>query len=271
MLVATAVGFRSFLVHGKGFGGAEITPQIVPLVAVHGLAMFSWIVLFLVQSVFILNGNRRLHMRVGVGGAVLAAFMVPLGSFTAILSTRHNPEITRAWRGQIFPGNDARRDALLRCSGGRCGYLSSPLRDPSPHDAFGVVNDHLGFPGTLPLYRRVCGHAAFVRTWSRAGTWGPISGSAVGDDGRFQSMVWVGYSAIADSLLHFHRRSDTALCGTRSPKRFRSSPTYCGNQACCAHWSLMSDPAIFSTIIGHRRAKWSTALWFKSFLMELKV
>src|SRR6185295_15263830 len=102
MLVATAVGFRLFLVHGKGFGGAEITPQIVPLVAVHGLAMFSWIILFLVQSIFILNGNRRLHMRVGVGGAVLAAFMVPLGSFTAILSTRHNPEMYQGLGGGRF-------------------------------------------------------------------------------------------------------------------------------------------------------------------------
>src|SRR6478752_9020415 len=92
MLVATAVGFRSFLLHGKGFGGGEITKQIVPLVAVHGLAMFSWIGLFLVQSILILNGNRRLHMRIGVAGAVLAGAMVILGSVTAILSTHHNPE-----------------------------------------------------------------------------------------------------------------------------------------------------------------------------------
>src|SRR5215469_11815658 len=93
MLVATAVGFRLFLAHGKGFGGGEITRQIVPLVVVHGLAMFSWIILFLLQSVFIANGNRRLHMRIGVGGAVLAGIMVPLGSVAAILSVRYNPEL----------------------------------------------------------------------------------------------------------------------------------------------------------------------------------
>jgi hypothetical protein len=102
MLAATAVGFRSFLLHGKGFGGSDITHQIVPLVVVHGLAMFSWIVLFLVQSIFILNGNRRLHMRIGVGGAVLAAVMVPLGSFTAILSTRNNPEMYQGFSGGRF-------------------------------------------------------------------------------------------------------------------------------------------------------------------------
>jgi len=91
MLIATVVGFRAFLAHGKAFGGGEITRQIVPLVVVHGVAMFSWVCLFLVQSVFILNGNRRLHMRAGVGGAVLAGVVVILGSVTAILSTRDNP------------------------------------------------------------------------------------------------------------------------------------------------------------------------------------
>jgi hypothetical protein len=98
MLVATAVGFSPFLIHGKGFGGGEITRQIVPLVVVHGLAMFSWIVLFLVQSIFILNGNRRLHMRIGVVGALLAGVVVILGSATATLSIRYNPE------AQLFGG-----------------------------------------------------------------------------------------------------------------------------------------------------------------------
>ena len=102
MLVATAVGFRFFLVHGRGFGGGEITRQIVPLVVVHGLAMFSWIVLFLVQSIFILNGNPRLHMRIGVGGAVLAGVIVPLGSVSAILSARHNPELYQPFAGARF-------------------------------------------------------------------------------------------------------------------------------------------------------------------------
>jgi len=102
MLVATAVGFRAFLAHGKGFGGGEITRQIVPLVVVHGLAMLSWIVLFLVQSVFILKGNPRLHMRIGVGGAVLAGVMVPLGSVSAILSARYNPELYQYFGGPRF-------------------------------------------------------------------------------------------------------------------------------------------------------------------------
>jgi hypothetical protein len=102
MLIATVVGFRSFLAHGKAFGGGEITRQIVPLVVVHGLAMFSWISLFLVQSIFILNGSRRLHMRIGVAGAVLAGAIVVLGSATAILSTRHNPDGYQIFGGARF-------------------------------------------------------------------------------------------------------------------------------------------------------------------------
>jgi len=102
MLIATVVGFRLFLAHGKGFGGGEITRQIVSLVVVHGLAMFSWIILFLMQSIFILNGNRRLHMRVGVAGAVLAGAMVILGPAVAILSARLNPGVYQPLGGARF-------------------------------------------------------------------------------------------------------------------------------------------------------------------------
>ena len=102
MLVATAVGFRLFLAHGRGFGGGEITHQILPLVVVHGLAMFGWIVLFLVQSILIAKGNPRLHMRIGVGGAVLAGVMVALGSVSAILSARYNPDLYQFFGGARF-------------------------------------------------------------------------------------------------------------------------------------------------------------------------
>jgi hypothetical protein len=101
MLLATAIGFREFYLHGKGFAG-DITRQIVPLVVAHGLAMFSWVVLFFVQSLLILNGNRRLHMRIGVAGALLAGSMVILGSTTAILSTRNNPEAYQILGGTRF-------------------------------------------------------------------------------------------------------------------------------------------------------------------------
>src|SRR5262249_29651233 len=43
-----------------------------------------------------------LHMRIGVGGAVLAAVMVPLGSVAAILSARNNPDLYQPLGGARF-------------------------------------------------------------------------------------------------------------------------------------------------------------------------
>ena len=92
MLVLTAIGFRSFYLHGKGFGGSEMTGQIVPLIIAHGLAMFGWVILFFLQSILILAGNRRLHIVIGPVGAVLAGVIVLLGSIVAALSVHFNPE-----------------------------------------------------------------------------------------------------------------------------------------------------------------------------------
>jgi hypothetical protein len=102
MLVITAVGFRFFILHGKGLGGGEITKQIVPLIVAHGFAMFGWVVLFFVQSVFILVGNRRLHMVIGPAGAVLAAAIVILGSTVASLSVHFNPSLYQPFGGARF-------------------------------------------------------------------------------------------------------------------------------------------------------------------------
>ena len=92
MLILTAIGFRFFFLHGKASGGGEITSQIFPLVVVHGLAMFGWVILFFVQSVLIVAGNRRLHTVIGPAGAVLAGIIVVLGSTAAALSVHFNPE-----------------------------------------------------------------------------------------------------------------------------------------------------------------------------------
>ena len=93
MLISTAGGFRRFYLHGKAPWG-EMTSQIGPLVVVHGIAMSSWVILFLVQSILILTGYRRVHMVVtGRVGAVLAPLIVVLGSLAAALSVHFRPEI----------------------------------------------------------------------------------------------------------------------------------------------------------------------------------
>ena len=92
LLVIVGFGFQQFYLHGRASGGGPITQKIVPLVFLHGIAMSSWIVLLIVQSGLIVRGNRKLHMSLGIAGAVLAAFLVIVGLATAITSVHYNPD-----------------------------------------------------------------------------------------------------------------------------------------------------------------------------------
>lgn len=102
LLVATLIGFRYFLLGGKGAGGMPITPEIVSLAAVHGIAMLTWVVLLLVQSLLIVGGQRRLHMTLGRGGAVLAGLVVIFSLVVAPLSARYNPGLYEAFGGSRY-------------------------------------------------------------------------------------------------------------------------------------------------------------------------
>ena len=101
MLILTAGGFRNFYLHAKAPWG-EMTSQILPLIVVHGLAMSSWVILFLLQSTLILIGNRRLHTVIGPVGGVLALAIVVLGTTVAPLSVRFRPEIYGPFGGPRF-------------------------------------------------------------------------------------------------------------------------------------------------------------------------
>ena len=100
--MVAVVGFRSFYLHGKGFGGNPLTAQVVPLILVHALAMSCWVILFCVQSALILGGNRRLHMVLGPLGALLAVAIVLLGSAMGILSAHYNPRAYEMFGGPRF-------------------------------------------------------------------------------------------------------------------------------------------------------------------------
>lgn len=102
LLLVTVVGFRQFLMHGEGADRIPITPHILPLVVIHGLAMLAWVVLLLVQSLLIVAGRRRLHMTLGLLGAVLAAAIVILGTATAVLSARFNPALYEDFGGARY-------------------------------------------------------------------------------------------------------------------------------------------------------------------------
>lgn len=103
LLLVVLIGFQQFYLHGRASDGGPVTQRIVPLVFLHGILMSSWIVLFLVQSGLIVGGNRKLHMTLGVGGAVLAACLVVVGITTAIASVHYNPDSYKAiWGARRF-------------------------------------------------------------------------------------------------------------------------------------------------------------------------
>ncbi len=90
MLVLTLVGFSKFLLHGKESDNGPITPPILALVVVHGVALLLWIVIFFVQSVLIEVKNRKLHMTLGWGGALVALVVVVTSPVMATRSVQLN-------------------------------------------------------------------------------------------------------------------------------------------------------------------------------------
>ena len=52
----------------------------------HGLAFFSWIILYVVQTQLIRNNNVRVHREVGLASVALAGMMLPLGLWQAVTS-----------------------------------------------------------------------------------------------------------------------------------------------------------------------------------------
>jgi len=93
LFVLMLVGFQQFYVHGKAYPAHPLAPPIRALLIAHGVAMTLWVVTFVVQSLLIVGGNRRLHMAVGPFAAALAVAMVLLGLWLPIQSTRFEPDV----------------------------------------------------------------------------------------------------------------------------------------------------------------------------------
>jgi len=97
LLVLMFLGFQQFYLHGKAYPNRELAPPIRTLLILHGASMLMWVLLFLVQPLLIVAGNRRVHMMFGRIGAALAACMVILGFRLAIEATRIKPPDMRLW------------------------------------------------------------------------------------------------------------------------------------------------------------------------------
>ena len=69
------------------------TPEIRPLVLLHGFVMTAWFTLFLVQCWLVASKRVKLHMRLGIFGAFLALTLAVVGVATGISGARlgHSP------------------------------------------------------------------------------------------------------------------------------------------------------------------------------------
>jgi hypothetical protein len=78
--ITVFAGFsRSYFL--KSWYGA---PELSRLLHVHGLVFTAWVLFFLSQALLVATGRTYLHRRMGIGGAVLAALVVIVGTAVAI-------------------------------------------------------------------------------------------------------------------------------------------------------------------------------------------
>lgn len=84
VLITVFLGFsRSYFL--KGYFG---TPELSLHVHIHGLVFTSWVLLFLAQTTLVATGRADLHRKLGMGGAVLAALLLIVGTTTAVLRVK---------------------------------------------------------------------------------------------------------------------------------------------------------------------------------------
>ena len=73
-LVFCAAAFGPGMVSGEGRLGS-----MTPLLALHGVALFAWLLLFIAQALLVRTGHVAVHRRVGTWSTILAAAIVVFG------------------------------------------------------------------------------------------------------------------------------------------------------------------------------------------------
>jgi hypothetical protein len=84
LALLTFAGFAPTFYLSRWLQPPPTTPEIGPLLAVHGAAFTGWMVLMAVQPSLIATRRRQLHRRLGWVGAGLAVLMVVLGNLAAV-------------------------------------------------------------------------------------------------------------------------------------------------------------------------------------------
>jgi hypothetical protein len=98
MAVTVFIGFAPTYYLRGPFGAPPTVSgatTLTPLAHVHAVLFTAWVLLFIVQTALVASHRTRVHQRLGIAGAVLAAAMVVVGLRTAIAT---------AARGSAPPG-----------------------------------------------------------------------------------------------------------------------------------------------------------------------
>jgi len=64
------------------------TPELSRLLHLHGLVFTTWVLFFVAQTTLVASGKTYLHRRMGIGGAVLAALVLIVGTTVAIMRVK---------------------------------------------------------------------------------------------------------------------------------------------------------------------------------------
>ena len=77
-------GFSASFYLSSWLTAPSTTPDWTPLLYVHGGVFTAWMVLMVTQPMLVASRNLRLHRRLGLVGAAVAAAMVAVGNITAV-------------------------------------------------------------------------------------------------------------------------------------------------------------------------------------------
>jgi hypothetical protein len=91
LLVLMFIGFQLFYLQGKSFPDRPLTPPIRTLIIIHACLMTAWMLLAVGQPLLVGTKRKRVHMKLGVLGVMLAAGMVVAGVRIGIESARVAP------------------------------------------------------------------------------------------------------------------------------------------------------------------------------------
>jgi uncharacterized membrane protein YozB (DUF420 family) len=91
LLVLMFIGFQLFYLQGKAFPGRPLTPPIRTLIILHGCLMTAWMLLAVGQPLLVGTRHKRLHMKLGILGVVLALCIVVAGLRIGIEAARVAP------------------------------------------------------------------------------------------------------------------------------------------------------------------------------------